>query len=167
LTYIANGECVREPIKGSHYTFRVLDDHVPFAVRQIAKRHTREGDVQLRLAVALLAGVGIGAAVVQALHAQAKPPAYIITEFEIIDQVAIKEFSAKVAEVVKASGAKYLIHGGQIVPLEGDAPKRFTVQVFDNMERAQAFRSSAAWKELTPLREKALKQRSFIAEGVD
>lgn len=119
-----------------------------------------------KLAIALVAGAAIGGAAIQGLHAQAKPPAYIITEFEIIDQAAIKEFAPKVAELVKASGVKYLIRGGQIIPLEGDAPKRFTVQAFESMEKAQAFRASAGWKELTPLREKALKQRSFIAEGV-
>jgi uncharacterized protein (DUF1330 family) len=41
------------------------------------------------------------------------------------------------------------------------------VQVFENLDQAQAFYSSTAWKELTPLREKALKQRSFIAEGIN
>ena len=116
--------------------------------------------------LSLIAGAVLGAAAIQGLHAQAKPPAYIITEFEIVDQAAIKEFAPKVAELVKASGAKYLIRGGQIVSLEGEAPKRFTVQTFESMEKAQAFRASAGWKELTPLREKALKQRSFIAEGI-
>jgi uncharacterized protein (DUF1330 family) len=50
--------------------------------------------------------------------------------------------------------------------LEGQAPKLFTVQAFESMEKAQAFRNSKAWQDLTPLRERALKQRSFIAEGV-
>jgi hypothetical protein len=34
------------------------------------------------------------------------------------------------------------------------------------VEAAQAWRNSAGWKELTPLREKAVKTRAFIAEGL-
>jgi len=118
------------------------------------------------IALSILAGAALGVAATQGLHAQAKPPAYIFTEFEILDQTALKEFSSKVAAVVKGSGAKYLVRRGRIVGLEGKAPNLFTVQVFDSMEKAQEFRNSKAWQELTPLREKALKQRSFIAEGI-
>ena len=35
------------------------------------------------VALAMLAGVGIGGAAIQGLHAQAKPVAYVITETEI------------------------------------------------------------------------------------
>ena len=118
------------------------------------------------VALSIFSGMALGLAAAQGIHAKAKPPAYIFTEFEIIDQAALKEFSSKVAEVVKASGAKYLVRRGQIVALEGQAPKLFTVQVFESMEQAQDFRRSKAWQDLTPLRERALKQRSFIAEGV-
>jgi len=124
--------------------------------------------MKLKIAIALLAGMGVGAATIQALHAQSKPPAYVITEFEVTDQEAAKEFGAKVAEAVKVSGGRYLVRGGgQVVALDGEAPKRVVVQVFDNADQARTFYSSAAWKQLTPLREKALKQRSYIAEGVN
>ncbi len=116
--------------------------------------------------MALLAGIAIGAAGVQQLHAQARAPAYIITEFEVIDDDAVREFAPKAPELVKASGGRYLIRGGQIIAPDGDAPKRFTVQAFDSPDPAQAFRASAEWNALTPLRQKALRQRSFIAEGV-
>jgi uncharacterized protein (DUF1330 family) len=118
------------------------------------------------VAVSAIVCAALGIATVYAVRAQPKAPAYIFTEFEVLDQAALKEFSSKAAEVVRNSGAKYLVRRGQIIALEGEAPKLFTVQVFDSLESARAFRSSRAWQELTPLREKALKQRSFIAEGV-
>jgi uncharacterized protein (DUF1330 family) len=118
-----------------------------------------------KMVLAVLAGAGLGAGAIQALHAQAKPPAYVITEVDIIDQAAFKEFSPQVGKTVEASGGKYLTRGGKIVALEGEAPKRFVLSVFPSVEAAQAWRSSAAWNELTPLREKAVKTRAFIAEG--
>ena len=118
------------------------------------------------VALAALAGIGIGAGAVQGLHAQAKPPAYVITEVGVIDEATFKEFSPKVAQTVQASGGKYLVRGGPVIALEGQAPKRVVVSTFDSVEKAQAWRNSAAWKELTPLREKAVKTRAFIVEGV-
>jgi uncharacterized protein (DUF1330 family) len=118
-----------------------------------------------KMALAMLAGAGLGAGAIQALHAQAKAPAYVITEVDIINEAAFKEFSPQVAKTVEAAGGKYLTRGGKIVALEGEAPKRFVLSVFPSVEAAQAWRSSAAWNELTPLREKAVKTRAFIAEG--
>jgi len=121
---------------------------------------------RLKIALALLAGAGLGAMAMQGLHAQAKPPAYVVTEVDIIDEAAFKEFSPKVAKTVEAAGGKYLTRGGRIVALEGQAPKRFVLSTFPSVEAAQAWRNSAGWNELAPLREKAVKTRAFIAEGI-
>ena len=121
---------------------------------------------QYTVTLAMLAGIGIGAVAVHGLHAQAKPPAYVMTEVEIIDEAAFKEFSPKVGQTVQAAGGKYLTRGGQIIALEGQAPKRFVLSIFPSVEAAQAWRNGAGWKDLTPLREKAVKTRAFIAEGI-
>jgi len=47
-------------------------------------------------------------------------------------------------------GGKYLVRGGKVISLEGDAPKRVVVSVYDNVEKAQAWHDSAAWKNLCP-----------------
>ena len=90
----------------------------------------------------------------------------MITEAEILDQAAFNEFSPKVPATMQPFGGKYLARGGKVISLEGDAPKRAVVSVFDNVEKAQAWRDSAAWKELTPTRSKAVKGRAYIVEGV-
>jgi uncharacterized protein (DUF1330 family) len=118
------------------------------------------------VALSMLAGIGIGAVALQGLHAQAKPPAYVITEVDILDQGAFEEFSPKVGQTVQASGGRYLARGGQIIALEGQAPKRLVLSTFESVEKAQAWRNSAAWKDLTPLREKAVKTRAYIVEGL-
>lgn len=118
-----------------------------------------------KMTLAVLAGAALGAVAIQALHAQAKPPAYVITEVEVLDEAAFKEFAPKVGQSVQASGGKYLTRGGQLIALDGQAPKRFVLSIFPSVEAAQAWRNSAGWKDLTPLREKAIKIRAFIAEG--
>jgi hypothetical protein len=45
-----------------------------------------------KMVLAVLAGAGLGAGAIQALHAQAKAPAYVITEVDIIDQGPSRSF---------------------------------------------------------------------------
>jgi uncharacterized protein (DUF1330 family) len=118
------------------------------------------------VALSMIAGAALGGAAIPGLHAQAKPLAYVITEVEILDQAAFNEFSPKVPATMQPFGGKYLVRGGKVISLEGDAPKRVVVSVYDNVEKAQAWRDSAAWKELMPVRSKAVKTRAYIVEGV-
>ena len=119
------------------------------------------------IALSLLAGAALGGAAIQGLHAQAKPPAYVITHTEITDQAAFNEFSSKVPATMQAFGGKYLVRGGKVTPLEGDAPKRVIVTAFDSVEKAQAWRNSPGWKDLQPLRAKGTKSSvAYIVEGV-
>jgi uncharacterized protein (DUF1330 family) len=119
------------------------------------------------VALSMIAGAALGGAAIQGLHAQAKPPAYIITETEILDQAAFNEFSSKVPATMQSFGGKFLVRGGKVIALDGDAPKRVIVAVFDSVEKAQAWRNSAGWKDLQPLRVKATKPRAaYIVEGV-
>lgn len=122
---------------------------------------------KFKIALAVVAGVALGVAATQGLRAQAKPPAYVITEIEVINQDAYKEFLPKVAEWNRTADAgKYLVRSDKIVAIEGQPPRRLTLQVYDSLEKAQVARSSAAWKELVPLREKAVKTRSYVVEGL-
>jgi uncharacterized protein (DUF1330 family) len=119
------------------------------------------------VALSMIAGAALGGAVIQGLHAQAKPPAYVITHTEVIDQAAFNEFSSKTPASMQAFGGKFLIRGGKVIASVGEAPKRVIVVAFDSMDKAQAWRDSPSWKELLPLRAKATKPSlEYIVEGV-
>jgi len=123
-------------------------------------------DTNYKVAVALIAGIAIGGVGTHGLHAQAKPKGYVITESEIIDQEAYKEYAPKAAEANKALGGQYLARGGKIAALEGEPPKRVTISVYDSFEQAQASRTSEVRKAFASLRAKAIKTRSYIVEGL-
>ena len=116
--------------------------------------------------LAVAVGFGLGAMAVQALHAQAKPKAYVVTEIEVINQEAQNAYLPKVGAVIKSSGGTYLARGGKIAALEGEAPKRATIVVYDSFEQAEAARNSDAWKALAGERAKAIKTKSFLIEGM-
>jgi len=119
------------------------------------------------IAFAMLAGFGLGTVVVQGLHAQAKPPVYSVAEVDIVDQAAYSTFSQKAQAAIKAGGGKILAAGGKITTVEGEPPKsRVVIQQWDSLEKYKAYRDSAAFKDLLPIREKVAKFRSFVVEGV-
>ena len=65
------------------------------------------------VALALLAGFGLGAVTIQGLRAQAKPPAYAVVEIDVTDQDGfLKEFQPKGNSAITAAGGKFLARGG-------------------------------------------------------
>ena len=117
------------------------------------------------IALSMLTGIALGAAAIQGLHAQAKPMGYVVTEVTIIDEAAFKEFSSKTQATVDPFGGKRLVRGGKVTALDGEPPKRVIITAFESTEKAQAWRNSAAWKALLPIRAKAVKSREYIVEG--
>jgi uncharacterized protein (DUF1330 family) len=128
---------------------------------------------QFTVALALLTGVGIGAAAVQGLHAQAEPPVYVVAEINVTNPDAYgKEYAPKIREVIKAHGGRLVAIGGvggmagKLTAIEGEAPQRAAVQVWDSMEKYQAYRDDAQFKETRKIGEKYAKFRTFVIEGL-
>lgn len=104
----------------------------------------------------------------QGLHAQAKPPAYVIAEIDETNHDGfVKEFAPLAAKALSGGGAKTLARGGQTMSLEGTPPKsRITINAFETMEKAQAAFTSAAYKDARKIGDKYAKFRIFVVEGV-
>ena len=118
------------------------------------------------------AGFGLGALAVEGLHAQAKPPVYYIAEIDVTNPDAYaKEYAPKAQAIIKASGGRFLAIGGaaagtKVTAFDGEAPKRVVVQVWDSMEKIQAWRANPEYQELRKTGDKYAKFRSFAVEGL-
>jgi uncharacterized protein (DUF1330 family) len=128
-------------------------------------------DPRIGLGLAMLAGAAIGATAVNGLHAQTKPPVYVVVEIsEITDPEgykAIGQRSNTAAEAVfKEFGGRFVARTQNITALDGTAPKRMIVIAFDSAEKAQAWNKSSAQQEVNVLRIKTTKSSSFIVEGM-
>ncbi len=112
-----------------------------------------------KMSLAVVAGVVLGAAAVQGLHAQAKLKAYTVTELETLDQSAAAAFAVAVSKAQESAGGHNLgTGGGRVIGLEGPPPaQRVAITEWDSLDAAQAFFKSKAWTDLAPQREKALK----------
>jgi uncharacterized protein (DUF1330 family) len=125
------------------------------------------------LGLAMLAGVGLGAAAVQSrLHAQAKPPVYLISEIDVTNPDAYaKEYAPKVRANIEAAGGRFLAIGGappaaKVTALRGEPPQRIVVQVWDSMEKIHAWQTNPEYVALREIGDKYAKFRSFAVEGL-
>jgi uncharacterized protein (DUF1330 family) len=122
----------------------------------------------------LLAGVAIGAIAVQGLHAQAKPPIYLVTEINVSNPDAYgKEYAPKAQASIKAAGGRQIAIGGaggagakQVTAVEGEPPKRVVIQVWDSLEKMRAWRDSADYKEARKIGDKYATFRSYAVDGL-
>ena len=120
------------------------------------------------LALAVLAGVAIGVAGARAIRAQQvkAPPAYVISEVDVTDPATFQKYAEKAPETVAAFNGRYLVRGGKIQAVEGEAPKRIVVIAFDSAEKARDWEDSAAYGAIKPIRQSSAKSRVYIVEGI-
>src|SRR5215475_9897414 len=77
----------------------------------------------ITVGLAMVAGAALGAAAVEGLHAQAKPPVYQIVEIDVLNQDAyVNDYAPKAQAAIKAAGGKFLAAGGKTTAIEGDPP---------------------------------------------
>ena len=121
-----------------------------------------------KVGMALLAGLVIGSGAVQALHAQAKLPAYAVIEAEVSNTDGyIKEYVPLASKALTEQGGGFLVRGGKVIAIDGAPPKqRLIVLRFESLERAQAAFASAAYRDARKTGDKFAKFNIWAVEGV-
>ena len=122
---------------------------------------------QYTMALTLIAGVAIGTAAIEALHAQAKA-VYTCAEIQISDiNGYMKEFAPVAQAALKTSGSQ-LLAAGPGTSIEGEPPKtRVTVRRYNSLEEAKAAYSSPQYKEARKMADKyGAKFRVFAVEAL-
>jgi len=115
-----------------------------------------------------LAGVALGMAGAAAIRAQQVkvPPAYVIAEVDVTDPATFQKYAEQVPGTVAPFNGQYLVRGGKVHPVEGEAPKRIVVIAFESAEKAQGWEDSPAYEAIKPIRHSSAKSRIFIVEGI-
>ena len=119
------------------------------------------------IAAALAAGIGIGSFGVHALHAQAKPPVYMIEDNTVIDPAGFaKEFAPLARESLKTYGGRYL-GGGSGVSIDGDPPKGRVVLVqWESVDQMLKWRHSPEYTAARAVGERYGHFRILAVDGV-
>jgi uncharacterized protein (DUF1330 family) len=119
------------------------------------------------LALSMLAGAALGGAAIEALHAQAKPPVYMIAINEVSDQGGYaKEYVPPAQKSVKDRGGEY-VAAGPGTRLEGNLPHGPVVILrWDSMEALEGWRNSPEFQAALNVGEKYAKFNIVAVNGL-
>ena len=119
------------------------------------------------VAVSMLAAAALGGAAVQALHAQAKPPVYMIAINEVSDPNGYaKEYVPPAQKSVKDHGGEY-VAAGPVIQVAGNLPDGPVVIIrWESMEALQAWRNSPEFQAAFKVGEKYAKFNIVAVTGV-
>lgn len=119
------------------------------------------------IALAVIAGFGLGAAVIEGLHAQAKPPVFVVAEINVKNMDAyMKEYAPKAQALVKQHGGKLLAASANVTSLDGPRPTRIAVQQWESMEKVKSWFGSKEYKENRKIGDKYASFRVYAVEGM-
>jgi|SRR5690242_5433826 uncharacterized protein (DUF1330 family) len=118
-------------------------------------------------ALSMLVGAALGGAAIQVLHAQAKPPVYMIAINEISDPDGYaKEYVSPAQKTVKDHGGEYLA-AGPGTQIAGNLPHGPVVILrWDSMEALEAWRNSPEFQAALKIGEKYAKFNIVAVNGV-
>jgi uncharacterized protein (DUF1330 family) len=119
------------------------------------------------VAVAFLAGVTLGTVAIQILHAETRPPAFVVAETDVMDDALYKKtYAPLAAKAIVDAGGTYVVRAGKSYSLFGVPPKRIAIVRFDSLEKAEAAFNSPAYKEAKKAGDEYANFRVYAIEGV-
>ena len=101
----------------------------------------------LKITAAITCGLLVGGGAVQMLHAQSKPPAFVVAEIAVRDVEGYDEnFQKATQKDILNHGGKYLAEGyNKTLSLVGDPPpNRVAILQFPNMDAVKEWRDEGA-----------------------
>jgi uncharacterized protein (DUF1330 family) len=122
---------------------------------------------RLGMALSMAVGAALGAAAIQALHAQAKPPVYMIAINEVSDQEGYaKEYVSPAQKSVKDHGGEY-VAAGPGTRIAGNLPHGPVVILrWESMEALEAWRNSPDFQAALKIGEKYAKFNIVAVNGL-
>ncbi len=117
--------------------------------------------------VAFLAGTALATAGIQILHAEARPPAYVVSEIDVMDDALYNRgYVPLAAKAIGDAGGKYIVRDGRSESLFGTSPKRISIIQFESLKQAEAAFNSPAYKEARKTGDESANFRIYAIEGV-
>ena len=119
------------------------------------------------VALSMLAGIALGAAAIQTLDAQAKPPVYMIAINEISNQEGYtKEYVPPAQKSVKDHGGVY-VAAGPGAQVTGNLPNGPVVILrWESMEALQSWHNSPEFQAALKIGEKYAKFNIIAVNGI-
>ena len=125
---------------------------------------------RLAIALSLLAGIAIGAAVSSALHAQVKPAVYSVDEaFADVDLSGVRDYTNDYVPLTQASmkayGGKVLAESSNVTTFSGSSPKRAAIVLWKNIDQFEAWYNSPEYTHAREIGGKYAQFHMFVVDA--
>jgi uncharacterized protein (DUF1330 family) len=122
----------------------------------------------LKMTAGIVAGVLVGGGGVQLLHAQSKPPAFVVSEVAVKDEEGYAQNFLKAAQKdIADHGGKYLAGGyKKTISLAGsEPPNRVVILQFADIDQVKEWRDQGAMDLENSVGNKYASFRIYAVEG--
>lgn len=93
--------------------------------------------------------------------------AYLLAQLDVHDPEMFQRYREKVSALVQAFGGRYLVRGGDITPLEGEAPaSRVVIIEFADREAAKRWYDSEEYQKILPDRLNSANGTAILVDGI-
>src|SRR5438067_13937196 len=119
------------------------------------------------ITLGIVAGFALGAASIHTLHAQAKPPAFLVVEVDPINaEQFAREYSPKAQAMTRKYGGKVLAASNSVTTPAGAPANRMAVIQHASVEEIMAWHNAPEQQELRKVGEAYANFRFVIVPGL-
>ena len=93
--------------------------------------------------------------------------AYVVNEIWVTDPERFSTYAAQVAPTLELYGGRYVVRSGATESIEGAPPGRIVILEFPDRAQALAWRASAAYQAILPIRDATSTSRVYVVEGYE
>lgn len=94
-------------------------------------------------------------------------PAFVVNEINVTDPARFKTYADQVPDTLRPFGGEYLVRGGSPEAMSGPPPaQRVVILKFPGRDQARAWRGSAAYQKILPIREASSTSTVYVVDGV-
>jgi len=91
--------------------------------------------------------------------------AYVVNEIWVEDAAVFRTYVVQVPPTLEPFGGRYLVRSGATEAIEGEPPGRIVILEFPDRAAALAWRASAAYQAILPIRDASSTSRVYVADG--
>ena len=93
-------------------------------------------------------------------------PGYLVVSLDVKDADMFAKYTAEMPALLHRWGGEFVVRGGKLQSLEGDAPKpRLVIVKFPSVDDARKFYDSAEYEPLKRIRHAAAQSNVLLVEG--
>ncbi len=92
---------------------------------------------------------------------------YVILDIDVHDKEKYLEYQKRVPAIIEKYDGRYLVRGGNVIPLGEWIPERIVLLEFPSLEKLEEFISCPEYQPVKAIRDESANSRIIAVEGCE